>query len=119
MNITIKTFKENIDICLDILTKLINCSMINSKFPIDLKMARQFPKKWMHKTKNYRPVSLLPQVSKIYENTLATQINDYIENYFSDYLCGFRKGRIPHYCFLVMFEIMKKALILKVLPVLY
>ena len=68
---------------------------------------------------NYRPVSLLPTVSKIYENILATQINDYIDNYFSDYLCGFRKGHSYQHCLLVMFENMKKALILKVLLVLY
>ena len=34
----------------------------------------------------------MPTVPKIYENILAKQINDYIENYFSNYLCGFRKA---------------------------
>ena len=43
MNIPIKILKENMDICLHILTKLINCTIINSKFPIDLKMADVSP----------------------------------------------------------------------------
>ena len=119
---SIPILKENMDICLHILTKLINCSMINSKFPIDLKMADVSPvfkKGDACNKENYRPVSLLPTVSKIYENILATQINDYIDNYFSDYLCGFRKGHSSQHCLLVMFENMKKALILKVLLVLY
>ena len=117
MNIPIKILKES----LHILTKLINCSIINSKFPIDLKMADVLPvfkKGDACNKENYRP-SLLPTVSKIYENILATQINDYIYNYFSDYLCGFRKGHSSQHCLLAMFENMKKALILKVMLVLF
>ena len=74
MNIPIKILKENMDICLHILTKLLNCSIINSKFPIDLKMAnvRLFLKKGMHATKKITdPLAYCP-VSKIYENILAT-----------------------------------------------
>ena len=35
---------------------------------------------------------------------LATQINDYVDNYFSDYLCGFRKVHSYQHCLLVMFK---------------
>ena len=90
-NHTNQHFQGNIDICLHILTKLINCSIINSKLPIDLGMADVslpvIKKGDACNKENYRPVSLLPTVSKIYENRFRTQINDYIENYFSDYLC--------------------------------
>ena len=113
MNIPIKILKENTDICLHILTKLINYSIINSKFPIDLKMADVSPvfkKEDACNKENYRAVSLLPTVYKIYENILATQINDYIDNYFSDYLCGFRKGHSSQHCLLVMFENMTKSI---------
>ena len=41
---------------------------------------------------NYRPVSVLPPISKIYEKLLQKQINNYIENILSPYLCGYRKG---------------------------
>ena len=41
--------------------------------------------------KNYRPVSILPTFSKVYENILFNQISKYMENELSKYLCGFRK----------------------------
>ena len=42
--------------------------------------------------KNYRPVSVLPVVSKIFERIMQKQITVYIEEHLSPYLCGFRKG---------------------------
>ena len=41
---------------------------------------------------NYRPVSILSNVSKVYERCLYDQIYDFFENKFSKYQCGFRKG---------------------------
>ena len=41
---------------------------------------------------NYRPVSILSNVSKVYERCLCDQIYDFFENKFSSYQCGFRKG---------------------------
>ena len=41
---------------------------------------------------NYRPVSILSNVSKVYERGLCDQIYDFFENKFSSYQCGFRKG---------------------------
>ena len=40
---------------------------------------------------NYRPVSILPSDSKIFEKLLFSQINNYIDPYLSIYPCGFRK----------------------------
>ena len=42
--------------------------------------------------KNYRPVSVLPLVSKIYERIMQKQILEYIDIYLSPLLCGYRKG---------------------------
>ena len=39
---------------------------------------------------NYRPVSVLPGISKIFEKLM--QINDYINNFLSPYLHRYRKG---------------------------
>ena len=41
---------------------------------------------------NYRPVSVLSNISKVYERCLYDQIYDFFENGFSRYQCGFRKG---------------------------
>ena len=42
---------------------------------------------------NYRPVSILPTVSKIYERYLCDQVNEYFQPLFSKLQCGFRKGQ--------------------------
>ena len=40
---------------------------------------------------NYRPISVLSSVSKIYERLLSKQILPHISQYLSDLLCGFRE----------------------------
>ena len=42
--------------------------------------------------KNYRPVSVLPSVSKVFERLMQSQINSFINKSLSKYLCGYRKG---------------------------
>ena len=41
---------------------------------------------------DYRPASILSNVSKVYKRCLPDQIYDFFENQFSRYQCGFRKG---------------------------
>ena len=41
---------------------------------------------------NYRPVSILPSHSHIFEKLVFSQINNYIDPYLSIYQCGFCKG---------------------------
>ena len=42
--------------------------------------------------KIYRPVSVLPVVSKIFEKLLHKQMSLPINRFLSPYLCGYRKG---------------------------
>ena len=42
--------------------------------------------------KIYSSASVLPTISKIYENLTQTQANSYITIHLSPYLCGCRKG---------------------------
>ena len=42
--------------------------------------------------KNYRPVSALPTVSKIFEQLMQKQISEYINQFLSPFLCDYRKG---------------------------
>ena len=44
----------------------------------------------MDKT-NYRPINVLPCLSKILEKVIFEQMADYFESIFSPYLSGFRK----------------------------
>ena len=59
---------------------------------------------------NYRPVSLLPAVSKIFERVLYKQIDKYIDSKLSKYLCGFRAGHSTQTCLLVLNEKWRKAI---------
>ena len=58
----------------------------------------------------YRPVSILPTLSKVYENVLHTQIYTYFNNIFSKFLCGYRKGYSTQHCLLYMLEKLKASL---------
>ena len=80
------------------LTKLINMSITSGHFPDMLKTALVIP---IYKNKgdrsdmgSYRPISLLPAISKVYERCMAVQILEYFEsnNLFTDCQHGFRKG---------------------------
>ena len=87
--------KETVDILKSPLTQLFNVTVENQHFPNDLKYANVMP---LHKKeenidkKNYRPISILPSISKIFERLIFMQMTDFVENKISEYLCGFRKG---------------------------
>ena len=87
--------------------------ILNFKFPQPLKKADITPifKKDSRLDKsNYRPVSILPNLSKIFERCIYNQISLYFNDILSKYQCGFRKGFNAQYCLMVMIEKWKKAL---------
>ena len=89
-------------------------SAINTgTFPQNPKLADVTPifKKGIKQSKeNYRPVSVLSALSKIFEKLMLHQISDYMENILSIYLCGFRKGMSTQNCLLLLIEKWKKCL---------
>ena len=58
---------------------------------------------------NYRPVSILPNLSKIFEKCMFEQMSQFFENIFSKYQCGFRKGFSTQQCLLAMLEKWKRS----------
>ena len=110
-NITAKIIVDTIDICLPIISRIYNDSISSKTFPGPLKIAGITP---VHKkdettsTGNYRPVSILPSISKIFERNMYNQISTYIDSHLSKYLCGFRKGYSTQQCLIVMLEKWKK-----------
>ena len=58
---------------------------------------------------SYRPVSILPVLSKLYERSLFKQISEIFENIFSKNQCGFRKGHSTQTCLLAMLENWKRS----------
>ena len=103
--------KKNVDFFAKCTCDDINDSIRSSKFPNELKQADIVPaskKKSKLSNENYRPVSILSNVSKIYERCLYDQIATYFEYIFSRYQCGFREGYSAQQCLLAMIEKWKK-----------
>ena len=63
-----------------------------------------FKKKDKRFVENYRPVSVLPIVSKIFERIMQRQTTDYLGKFISPFLCGYRKGLIIQYALLSLIE---------------
>ena len=57
----------------------------------------------------YRPVSILPIISKIFEKLLCKQIMIFIDPLLSKFQCGFRKDYGAQDCLLAMLENWKSA----------
>ena len=72
----------------------LNHCIRNEIFPEELKQADITPtfKSGDPKLRsNYRPISLLPLFSKIFEKIIKIQLTDYFETILSNKLCGFRE----------------------------
>ena len=85
----------------------------NKKFPSEPKCADICPifKKLDCTLKeNYRAVSILPVVSKIFERIIQNQIKTYVEKHLSPFLCGYRKGYNTQYALTAMIEKWKEHL---------
>ena len=112
-NIPAKILLDNSNLCSTFISKIYNESIQNSNFPVTLKKADITPAHKKNETtnkENYRPVSILPTISKIFERNMYDQIYVYMNSHLSNYLCGFRKGYSAQYCLIVMLEKWKKAL---------
>ena len=111
--IPVKVLRDNHDILSPIICKNFNLGLDVCDFPKNLKKAEIKP---TYKNddrclkENYRPVSLLPIVSKIFEKILYTQINLHFTPFFSPLQCGFRKTHSTQNSFCLLLEKWRKAL---------
>ena len=102
-NIPSSILKLTIDICAEYIKRSVNICIVKCKFPEELKCGEITP---CHKgeeetaKKNYRPISILPCLSKIFERVLDDQINDFFQNIFFKHL-----GFASHGCFNTEFYI--------------
>ena len=100
--------------CCAYLTRVWNEEVVaNGTFSNDLKRADVTPifkKSDSTTTKNYRPISVLPSVSKVFERLMQKQILTYIEQYLSPFLCGYRKGYSTQTALIALLEKWKYTL---------
>ena len=65
-----------------LVTQLINASLTSSELPTPLKLATVSPILVTHPlATQYRPISLLPLVSKLLEKVVARQLRSYLEEF--------------------------------------
>ena len=90
-----------------------NSFISTSIFPDELKIADIVPvfkKEDQNDKTNYRPISLLPLISKIFEKFLYQQIEDFSNKILSPKLCGFRKRHSTQHALLNLLENWQKCL---------
>ena len=89
----------------DLLCNNIKNCIYSCTFPDKLKLADIIPtqKNGDRMAKNnYRPVSILSSISKIYEIILFNQLNTFFNGKLLKLQCGFRKGFSAQHCLIKM-----------------
>ena len=108
LGIPAKFLKTVLEIIVEPLMKIWNTEIVeNQKFPSKLKLADITPifkRLESILEKNYRPVSILPVVSKIFERIMQDQMKTYVDKHLSPYLCGYRKGYNAQYALTAMIK---------------
>ena len=89
-----------------------NDSIENSNVPFIFKNSgktRVFKKGDRNSNDNYRPASILPNISKIFKRCIFRQLSSFIDQFLSKYQCGFRNYYSIQYCLLARLEKWKSA----------
>ena len=114
-NIPIKYVKLAINEICSPLTHIINSFISNDKYPTTWKQSRVCP---IPKIPNpstptdYRPISILPALSKVYEKLVLQQMLEFIErnDIYKNTVSGFRKGFSTGSALLKLRDDIKKAM---------
>ena len=112
-DIPAKILYKNRNIVSPFVTRIYDNAKNNCNFPTPLKLGNVTP---VHKKgdktnkENYRPINILPTVSKNFEKSMYNEIAKYIEKYLSPYLCGFRKTLSTQHCLAVLVEQWRKSI---------
>ena len=95
------------------LTELINLSFNQGKFPAVLKIASvtpTFKKGDKLDVNNYRPISLISNISKIIEKLIHKRLNSFLEhNIFYSFQFGFRDNHSTTHALIKMTDQIKEA----------
>ena len=108
-----KILKISSSIISPIIASLINTSFNSGIFPDKLKLAEITPVLKSGNSQSlgdYRPISILPAISKLFEKAMAVQINSYFDKIFSNLLCGFRKKHSTQHALLQLLRSWPKYL---------
>ena len=112
-DIPAKVLKDSLSVYTEELTTIISNCLKDSLFPNELKLddvSPVFKEDDDLNKENYRPVSILSHMSKVFERIFYKQIDLFMASKFSAFLCGFRKNHNSQYSLLKLIEICKKIL---------
>ncbi|MBM3206904.1 MAG: reverse transcriptase family protein, partial [Candidatus Staskawiczbacteria bacterium] len=113
--ISMMTVKQVADVIAKPLAHIFNLSFRSGKFPDNLKIAKVIP---LYKggedylLTNYRPISILPQISKILEKLFFKRLESFVakNNLITDSQFGFRTGRSTSMAIIETIEAITHAL---------
>ena len=112
-SIPARVLQEHLDIFAPLLQNSFNFCIETSHFPETLKkgnISSVLKKGDAFDKKNYRPISILPSLSKIFERLIEKQVKPYTNSFLSPLLCGYREGYSTQHALLRLVENCKKAL---------
>ena len=95
--------KDGAEVLAKPITDLCNLSITSGKIPDSRKIAKLKPiykKGSLTEASNYRPISLLPLISKVIEKVIHDQTSTFLNsrNLLYNYQSGFRKNHSTDYC---------------------
>ena len=100
------------------MTECVNYTLKKRKFPdsiIKVTITPVYKKDDPTEKVNYRPVSVLPLLSKIFEKVIYNQLREYMDLFLNKLLCGFRKAHSTQHALYNYYIVGKKSLITRVL----
>ena len=112
-SIPAKVIKENSDIFAPVLQNHFNVSVSQNDFPEVLKagdITSLYKKDDNFIKKNYRPITVLPATSKVYERLMESQMKAYARCFLNALLCGFRENYSTQHALLRFLENCRRAL---------
>ena len=110
-DIPFKVLKENAEFFAEQICRQFKEAICSSKFPATFKFANVISvlKQGTRNLKdNYRQISILPIISKIFEKLICRQLSSHFI-IFSEFQCGFRKDFNAQDCLLLMIDKWEKA----------
>ena len=111
-DIPIKVLKQYADFFSAYICYFLNETIRTGKFPAILKNGNitvVFKQGFKRSKENYRPLSILPIISKIFEKIISKQIINFMDPLLSKYQFGFRRGFSAQNSVLTMLEKWKSS----------
>ena len=107
LDIPVKIIKENKDLISYFVCNNFNNVLSSLQYPNGLKYVDATPvfkKDDKSDKSNYRAISILPNLGKVYEQIMQNQIYPYLNKIFSKYQCGFREKFSAQHCLIAMIK---------------